>query len=89
MRNSDVNAALFWFARMLERGDTLWVARKITRAAAEDVDLADPNALNVAVNAFHATKCRRVSYTWQKPQYISALLPKGQTLYKGEKKERN
>ena len=90
MRNSDVNAALFWLARMLEAGeDPLWVARRITRAAAEDVDLADPNALNVAVNAFYATKCRRVSYTWQKPQYISALLPKGQTPYKGEKKERN
>ena len=57
MRNSDVNAALFWLARMLESGeDPLWVARRITRAAAEDVGLADPNALNVAVNAFQATK---------------------------------
>lgn len=57
MRNSDVNAALFWLSRMLEAGeDPLWVARRITRAAAEDVGLADPNALNVAVNAFQATK---------------------------------
>lgn len=57
MRNSDVNAALFWLARMLEAGeDPLWVARRITRAAAEDVGLADPNALNVAVNAFQAAK---------------------------------
>ena len=57
MRNSDVNAALFWLSRMLEAGeDPMWVARRITRAAAEDVGLADPNALNVAVNAFQATK---------------------------------
>ena len=57
MRNSDVNAALFWLARMLEAGeDPLWVARRITRAAAEDVGLADPNALNVAINAFQAAK---------------------------------
>ena len=57
MRNSDVNASLFWLARMLEAGeDPIWLARRITRAAAEDVGLADPNALNIAVNAFNATK---------------------------------
>mgnify|MGYP000535390088 CR=1 FL=1 len=57
MRNSDVNASLYWLARMLEAGeDPLWIARRITRAAAEDVGLADTNALNVAVNAFQAAK---------------------------------
>ena len=55
MRNSDPDAAVYWLARMLEAGeDPLYVARRITRFAAEDVGLADTNALNVAVNAFHA-----------------------------------
>ena len=55
MRNSDPDAAVYWLARMLESGeDPLYVARRITRFAAEDVGLADTNALNVAVNAFHA-----------------------------------
>ncbi len=55
MRNSDPDAAVYWLARMLEAGeDPLYVARRITRFASEDVGLADTNALNVAVNAFHA-----------------------------------
>ena len=55
MRNSDPNAAVYWLARMLEGGeDPLYVARRITRFASEDVGLADTNALNVAINAFQA-----------------------------------
>ena len=55
MRNSDPDAAVYWLARMLEAGeDPLYIARRVTRFAAEDVGLADTNALNVAVNAFHA-----------------------------------
>ncbi|MBQ3300557.1 MAG: replication-associated recombination protein A [Eggerthellaceae bacterium] len=55
MRNSDPDAAVYWLARMLEAGeDPLYVARRITRFASEDIGLADTNALNVAVNAFHA-----------------------------------
>ena len=55
MRNSDPDAAVYWLARMLESGeDPLYIARRITRFAAEDIGLADTNALNVAVNAFHA-----------------------------------
>lgn len=57
LRNSDVDAALFWLARMLEGGeDPVWIARRITHAAAEDIGLADPNALNVAVNCFEAVR---------------------------------
>jgi len=55
MRNSDADAAVYWLARMLEAGeDPLYIARRITRFASEDIGLADTNALNVAVNAFHA-----------------------------------
>lgn len=55
MRNSDPDAAVYWLARMLEGGeDPLYVARRVTRFAAEDVGLADPHALEIAVAAFHA-----------------------------------
>ena len=55
MRNSDPDAAVYWLSRMLEAGeDPIYLARRITRFASEDIGLADTNALNVAVNAYHA-----------------------------------
>lgn len=55
MRNSDPDAAVYWLARMLEAGeDPLYVARRVTRFASEDVGLADPHALEVAVAAYQA-----------------------------------
>jgi putative ATPase len=52
MRNSDVDAALYWLARMLEAGeDPLYVARRLIRFASEDVGLASPQALSMAVAA--------------------------------------
>ncbi|MBR6406188.1 MAG: replication-associated recombination protein A [Lachnospiraceae bacterium] len=55
MRNSDPDAAVYWLARMLEAGeDPLYIARRVTRFAAEDVGLADTRALPLAVAAFQA-----------------------------------
>ena len=55
MRNSDPDAAVYWLARMLEAGeDPLYIARRVTRFAAEDVGLADPRALELAVAAYQA-----------------------------------
>lgn len=55
MRNSDPDAAVYWLARMLEAGeDPLYIARRIVRFAAEDVGLADPRALEIAVAAYQA-----------------------------------
>lgn len=55
MRNSDVDASIYWLLRMLEGGeDPLYIARRIVRFAAEDIGLADTNALNVAINVFQA-----------------------------------
>lgn len=55
MRNSDPDAAVYWLARMLEAGeDPLYVARRVVRFASEDVGLADPKALQVAVAAYEA-----------------------------------
>ena len=55
MRNSDPDAAVYWLARMLEAGeDPLYVARRLIRFASEDVGLADPQALPLAVAAYQA-----------------------------------
>ncbi len=55
MRNSDPDAAVYWLARMLEAGeDPLYIARRVVRFASEDVGLADPRALDVAVAAYQA-----------------------------------
>ncbi|MCR4656240.1 MAG: replication-associated recombination protein A [Lachnospiraceae bacterium] len=55
MRNSDPDAAMYWLARMLEAGeDPLYIARRIVRFAAEDVGLADPQALPLCVAAYQA-----------------------------------
>ncbi len=56
VRGSDPDASVYWLARMLEAGeDPMFVARRIVILAAEDVGLADPQALSVAVAAQQAT----------------------------------
>ncbi|MBO9401133.1 replication-associated recombination protein A [Shimia sp. R9_3] len=53
VRGSDPDAALYWFARMLEGGeDPRFLARRITRMACEDIALADPQAQGVCLNAW-------------------------------------
>lgn len=55
MRNSDPDAAVYWLARMLEAGeDPLYIARRVTRFASEDVGLADPHAIEIAVASYQA-----------------------------------
>ncbi len=55
MRNSDPDAAIYWLARMLEAGeDPLYIARRVVRFASEDVGLAEPGAMAMAVAAYHA-----------------------------------
>ncbi|MCC7008967.1 MAG: replication-associated recombination protein A [Acidobacteria bacterium] len=52
IRNSDADAGLYWLARMIEAGeDPLYVARRLVRFASEDVGLADPRALEIALAA--------------------------------------
>lgn len=52
IRGSDPDAALYWFARMLDGGaDPLYVARRLIRMATEDIGLADPRALRIALDA--------------------------------------
>jgi putative ATPase len=55
VRGSDPDAAVYWLARMLESGeDLMFIARRLVILAGEDVGLADPNALRVAVAAQQA-----------------------------------
>ncbi len=86
MRNSDPDAAIYWLARMLEGGeDPLYVARRVTRFAAEDIGLADPRALEVCVAAFQA--CHMIGMpecTVHLTEAVTycAMAPKSNALYK-------
>ena len=86
MRNSDVDAAIYWLSRMLEGGeDPLYIARRLVRFASEDIGLADTNALNVAVNVFQA--CQFIGmpecdvHLTEAVIYLS-LAPKSNAVYK-------
>ena len=55
VRSSNPDAALYWLARMLDGGaDPAYMARRLTRMAVEDIGLADPRALQVAIEAWDA-----------------------------------
>lgn len=55
MRNSDVQASIYWLARMLEAGENpLYVARRIVRFASEDIGMADSRALEICIAAYQA-----------------------------------
>lgn len=57
LRGSDPNAAIYYLAKMIEAGeDPRFIARRLIVCAAEDVGLADPNALNIAINAHKAAE---------------------------------
>lgn len=57
IRNSDTDATLYWLARMIEAGeDPMYIARRIVHHAAEDIGLADPQALVIATAAAEATR---------------------------------
>jgi len=57
IRNSDPDAALYWLARMIEAGeDPRYLARRLIRIASEDVGLADPKGLEIALSALEAVK---------------------------------
>lgn len=86
MRNSDVNAAIYWLSRMLEGGeDPLYIARRLVRFASEDIGLADTNALNVAINVFQACQFLGMPecdvHLTEAVIYLS-LAPKSNAVYK-------
>lgn len=85
MRNSDVQASVYWLARMLEAGeDPLYVARRLIRFASEDVGMADSQALTVAVAAYQASHFNGMpecSVNLTHAVTYLALAPKSNALY--------
>jgi len=85
MRNSDPDAAVYWLARMLEAGeDPLYVARRVTRFASEDIGLADPRALEIAIAAYqacHFIGMPECSVHLTEAVVYMALAPKSNALY--------
>lgn len=93
MRNSDVDASIYWLARMLEAGeDPLYVARRLIRFASEDIGMADSRALEIATAAYQAChyigmpECN-VNLT-HCVTYL-ALAPKSNALYMAYEKAKN
>ncbi|WP_179396145.1 replication-associated recombination protein A [Lacticaseibacillus absianus] len=94
MRNSDVDAAVYWLSRMLEAGeDPLYVARRLVRFASEDVGMADSRALEITTSVFQA--CQFIGmpecavHLTHAVVYLS-LAPKSNALYtayEGAKKD--
>ncbi|HEX5484005.1 MAG TPA: replication-associated recombination protein A [Terriglobia bacterium] len=87
VRNSDPDAALYWLGRMLEAGeDPLYIARRLIRMASEDIGLADPGALNVAVAAMqaaHFVGLPEGNLALAEAAVYLALAPKSNALYAG------
>ncbi len=87
MRNSDANASLYWLARMLEAGeDPLYIARRLVRFASEDVGLAEPGALALALaakDAFHFIGVPEGKLALAQAVVYLAAAPKSNALYRG------
>lgn len=93
MRNSDVDAAVYWVNRMIEGGeDPLYIARRLVRFASEDVGLADTNSLNVAINTFQACKYIGLPecgvHLTECVIYLAST-PKSNSVYVAQKRQRN
>ncbi len=90
LRGSDPDAAIYWLFRMLEAGeDPRYILRRLIVCASEDIGNADPNALNIAVNAMHAFE-----FVGPPEGYLAiahatlyiATAPKSNSVYKAMKK---
>ena len=85
LRDSDVDASLYWLARMLEAGeDPLYVARRLVRFASEDVGLADPSSLGLAMaakEAVHFIGMPEGALALAEIAVHMALAPKSNALY--------
>jgi putative ATPase len=85
VRGSDPQGALYWLARMLDGGeDPLYIARRLVRMAVEDIGLADPNALSIAIaarDAFHFLGSPEGDLALAQAAVYLATAPKSNRLY--------
>jgi len=90
LRASDVDASLYWLYRMLVAGeDPLYIARRMIRFASEDVGLADPKALQIALaarDAYHFLGSPEGELALAQAAAYLALAPKSNALYAAEDK---
>ena len=93
MRNSDVDASIYWMARMIEAGeDPLYVARRLIRFASEDIGMADSRALEIAVatyQACHFNGMPECNVNLAHCVTYLALAPKSNALYKAYEKAKH
>ena len=86
MRNSDVDASLYWLARILEAGeDPLYIARRLVRFASEDIGLAEPGALAqtiAAKEAFHFIGIPEGKLALAQAVVYLAAAPKSNAVYR-------
>ncbi|KAF3361643.1 Replication-associated recombination protein A [Chlamydiales bacterium STE3] len=86
VRGSDPDAALYWLARMLEGGeDPLFLARRLIRMATEDIGLADPQALTLAIaakNTYETLGSPEGELALAEIAVYLALAPKSNAIYK-------
>lgn len=86
LRGSDPDAGLYWFARLLNAGeDPLFIARRLIRMASEDIGLADPHALQLAIaarDAYMMLGSPEGELTLAQVVVYLALAPKSNALYK-------
>ena len=89
LRGSDPNGALYWLARMIDGGeDPMYIARRTVRFAAEDVGLADPQALHVALAArdtYHALGSPEGELAIAEAAVYLAVAPKSNRVYEAWK----
>jgi putative ATPase len=87
VRNSDVDASLYWLGRMLQSGeDPMYVARRVVRMAVEDIGLASPEALNLTLSArdaMHFLGSPEGDLALAQAVAYLALAPKSNALYTG------
>jgi putative ATPase len=85
LRGSDPDATLYWLGRMLEAGeDPLYIARRMIRFASEDIGMADPQALQVAVaaqQAFHFVGLPEGDLALAQAAVYLATAPKSNAIY--------
>lgn len=90
MRNSDPDAAVYWLERMLEGGeDPLYIARRVVRFSSEDIGMADPKALQIAVAAYqacHFIGMPECTVNLAQAVIYMALAPKSNSVYAADEK---
>jgi len=86
LRDSDPDGALYWLARMLAAGeDPLYIARRLIRFASEDVGIADPQAISIAINcrdAYHIMGSPEGELALVQATVYLATAPKSNAIYK-------